>query len=243
MKRHALLVGYTASDTDSEETLDGVLLDLENYKNYLKSLKGGAWYDNEITILNNTTKLNLDLQISILKAKDIDFVFSVFTGHGGFDKNHQCRRFLINKDETYLEKNILGISKKQIFIYDSCSNIIKESIQNKRVINSLLETASDYRRKLARDKYEEYCNSCEPQRVRLYASKVGYSAEDKNGGIYTNALIETLNNSNGYMSIVKAHDEASKLVFARTESGDGDGQITERQVTRTSKFLPGAINV
>ena len=169
-------------------------------------------------------------------------VFSVFTGHGGFDNTYQCRRFLINKNETYLEKDFLGIAKKQIFIYDSCSNIINESIQNKRMILNEKDY-SDIRKKLAREKYDEYCQACDFQKIRLYASKVGYSAEDKNGGIYTNALIETLNNANDYMSIVRAHDEASKLVYARTETGDNDGQVTERQVTRVSKFLPGAIDV
>ena len=47
MKRRALLIGYTAEDSE-EATLGGVRIDLNKYKNYLMSIRGGAWNSSEI---------------------------------------------------------------------------------------------------------------------------------------------------------------------------------------------------
>ncbi len=61
MKRHALLIGYSASDSSSEATINAEK-DLKNYKSYLMQPRGGAWLENEIKILNAPTKLSLKLQ-------------------------------------------------------------------------------------------------------------------------------------------------------------------------------------
>lgn len=242
MKRHAFLIGYTGEDSN-EETIEGVLCDLERYQDYLRTLKGGAWNDNEITVLNNTTKTILKTNILCKQAEGLDFAFVVFSGHGDFDDiENGCRRFLLNKKEILLEKDLWNVAKKQILICDSCagrrskSSCALESIEKKSQI--LIETASG-QRELARSKYEEWCKSCDEQLIRLYAAKVGTFAEDKDGGIYTTELINELRNAQTSMSIVGAHDIAKINVIKKT-----NGQIPERQVRKgVNKFLPGAITI
>jgi hypothetical protein len=238
MKRHALLIGYTASDS-CETTIAGVLKDLEDYKNYLMQPKGGAWYEDEITILNGPSKTDLKHKILILKANGIDISFTVFSGHGSYNIKEQSRVLLINKNETILSRELLGIAKREILICDSCSGICNESITQKSMV--LLEKNSYDIRIQARKKYEALCLKCNPQTIRLYAAKIGTSAEDDNGGIYTQALLETLNNSKRTMSIVNAHDDACSLVKLRTLKGDDSYQEPSRQVPKLLEFLPGSI--
>lgn len=239
MRRHALLIGYSASDSSSEATINAEK-DLENYKSYLMQPRGGAWLENEIKILNAPTKLSLELEINILKAKGIDLVFTVFSGHGGYNLKEECRELLLNKNETILARDLLGIAKRQILICDSCSNILSESNESiKRIQASFKITSNEIKR--YRGEYDKLCLNCEPQTLCLYAAKIGTSAEDLEGGIYTKALLETLQQSNKTISIVKAHDEATPKIKRRTLKGDGSYQIPERQVTRARSFLPGAI--
>lgn len=239
MKRHAFLIGYTAEDSD-EETIDGVLNDLRKYKDYLRTLKGGAWDDSEITVLNNTTETMLKLEIAINSAKGLDFAFVVFSGHGDFDDiENGCRRLLLNKNEILLEKALWNIAEKQILICDSCAGRQSKALQALESIekkSQIIHEATSVQKKLARDKYEAWCNSCEDQLIRLYAAEVGTFAEDNNGGIYTTELINALSNAQSDISIVGAHDIAKNKVMMRTKK-----QIPEKQVMRVRKFLPGAI--
>ena len=145
----------------------------------------------------------------------------------------------------FLEKDIAGIAKQQIRICDSCANrrgeSALESLQKVRnSLQSLIEEKNE-EKIIARKKYEDWCRLSSPQIIRLYAAKVGTSAEDRNGGVYTSSLIETLENAQHSIDIVEGHDNASRLVRMRTATRDGSSQVPERQVSRVSKFLPGAI--
>lgn len=245
MKRRALLIGYTAEDSE-EATLGGVRIDLNKYKNYLMSIRGGAWNSSEIITLEGPTKAELNRHIRNLIADEVDLAFTVFSGHGDFDDvEHQCRSFLLNKNEMFLEKDIAGIAKQQILICDSCANrrgeSALESLQKVRnSLQSLIEEKNE-EKIIARKKYEDWCRLSSPQIIRLYAAKVGTSADDRNGGVYTSSLIETLENAQHSIDIVEGHDNASRLVRMRTATRDGSSQVPERQVSRVSKFLPGAI--
>lgn len=240
MKRYALLIGYSASNSSSEATIN-TERDLENYKSYLMQLRGGAWQENEIKILSAPSKTILKLEIISLKTKGVDLVFIVFSGHGGYNPKEECRELLLNKNETILARDLLGIAKRQILICDSCSDILSESSESieKKIQASHKITSNEIKR--YREEYDKLCLNCEPQTLCLYAAKVGTSAEDLEGGIYTKALLETLQQSNQTISIVKAHDDAIPKVKRRTLKGDGSYQIPERQVTRARSFLPGAI--
>lgn len=236
MKRKALLIGYTGEGSE-ETTIDGVLLDLEKYKNYLMSIRGGAWYANEIKVLNTPTKAQLKQEILI--ASTADLTFTVFSGHGDFDDmEHGCRRFLLNKNEFILEKDLWNITKKQILICDSCagyrSTSANEDIMEEKRISNLLETSHE--RFTARQKYEDWCKACDNQLIRLYAAQPDTYAEDQDGGVYTTQLISALKEARESISILEAHNIAKPNVESRT-----NGQKPTHSYPRVKRILPGAI--
>lgn len=243
MKRHALLIGYTAFDSE-EETLENVVQDLENYEAFLKSSKGGAWYNSEITTLNNVSKSLLDIYIKNIIQDKPEIVFTVFSGHGYYDANERCRKLLINRNEEILSRDLIGLANKQILICDSCSKVypLPEKLTKAKL---LLESKQDtkYSLDIARKKYDEELLKCDEQTICLYAAKIGTSAQDINGGVYTNALLKTLKGANKYMSIVDAHNECKDIVRLETLDRNGKYQEPEIQYTRARKFLPGAIYV
>lgn len=240
MRRRALLVGYAGGGKSGEAYLKGVSLDLENYREYLMSAKGGAWDDKEIIVADGLSKKDLLYVIKEIRNEENDVTFTVFTGHGDFEnKEHFCRSLLINEDgEDILETELHQLSNKEITIFDCCSKprykIINESRQQKamKIHDSYTNLL------LARKKYELKCEECPEQRLRFYSAEVGYSAKDSDeGGLYSSLLLQTLRNSQKYMNIVDAHDETSEIVIKQTHYE----QVPSSSTDRVIKYLPGAI--
>lgn len=242
MRRRALLVGYAGGGKSGEAYLEGVSLDLENYREYLMSAKGGAWYNEEILVAEGFSKKDLLYVIKEIKNEENDITFTVFTGHGDFEnKEHFCRSLLINENgEDILETELHRLSNKEITIFDCCSKpryqIINESRQQKamRIQDSYVDL------KLARKKYERICEECPDQRLRFYSAEVGYCAKDSDeGGLYSSILLRTLRNTRMYMDIVDAHNETRDRVIQETHHE----QVPSRSTDRVIKYLPGAIIV
>lgn len=204
MRRKALLIGDSGS---KDSYLSGVEYDLSNYANFLKSLRGGAWYDSEISIISNESKDTILQEIMDIKQDRYDIVFAVFTGHGWYDDYKQCRMLSID-DEEITEKKLWNLAPKQILILDSCSclpNITQESAK----LKSLLLELQNLLARLARQKYENFCSQCPTQQIYLYVSKIGTFANDtEKGGLYSTHLLKILikNTIKGnYLDIVSAH--------------------------------------
>ena len=83
MKIKALLIGAEGS---GDSYLPGVKQDINSFKNYLMSEDGGAWKDNEISILNSPSKLLLSLSLINITAENNDFILIYFAGHGSFSQ-------------------------------------------------------------------------------------------------------------------------------------------------------------
>lgn len=235
MKRKALLIGDSSYGDDY---LSGVEYDLENYKNFLKSLRGGAWYDEEISILSNKSKNVILNEIKAIKETKYDLVFVVFTGHGSYDNNKQYRMLSVGiYDESIYEKELWNLAPKQILILDSCSGCVQGNLSCEHNRNDFNQT--DIIK--MRHKYEEICLQCPPQQIYLYASKIGTSAEDtENGGLYSTNLLEILEQKieKQYLEIVTAH----KSVVCKFEQmkvlQKPDIKI---QIRGEELYLPGAI--
>lgn len=242
MKRHALLIGYSGWDIKGTEPLRGVSIDLQNYKNFLMSPNGGGWYENEITVLQDKSLLDIEVAILLSKREANDIVFTVFSGHGDYDDiENYCRRFEVSKNETILEKNLLGLSKKQILICDSCSGLRSKQIltESKNAVNNLT-LDEQYLIPKAREKYEHLCLSCPEQTLRFYAAKVGSSAEDTSeGGRYSKTLLKILQNTPDEINIFQAHNLAAKKVYNES-LGE---QEPDYSVPKIHNFLPGAIAI
>ncbi len=242
MKRHALLIGYSGGGSSGESYLSGVSLDLENYQNFLMSTKGGAWHKNEITILQNTSKRKLVQTLDQIKNELNDITLVIFSGHGDFEnKVYYCRDFLINSSgETILEKDLYGLSSKEILICDCCANYqYRRAVVANEAKDINLDEAFD-KKKCAREKYEKIINECPKQKLRFYAARAGYSAQDtEDGGLYSVNLLKVLKEAHQNINIVDAHDKAAEMVIQES-SGE---QCPSKRVDRVINYLPGAISI
>lgn len=242
MKRHALLLGYTGWDIQNQRPLVGVRTDINNYTDYLMSLKGGAWYRAEITTLIDNELKDIDSILTEIKEEDNDIVFIAYSGHGYYSKYRDCRAVEISKNNIMYEYELLGISKREILILDSCagyySEDISESLEKKSRIIAKATNANNVL--IARQKYEEYCRKCPEQELIFYAAQEGLSARDSAmGGYYTKNLLKVLRKSEEYMDIAYAHDIASKIVTLETKNK----QIPDCDVPKIHNLLPGALDI
>lgn len=247
MRRHAILIGYSGWDINGTAPLQGVSKDLINYRNYLKSDNGGAWLDEEITILEDKSRTQIETKLLSIRSIAYDMVFSVFSGHGDYDDiDNYCRRLEISKNETILEKSLWGLAKRQILIFDSCSGLRSQEciFAGESKSRSLMEFSSADNP--ARRLYEIRCMQCPPQQLKLYAAKVGTFARDtSNGGKYSSELLKLMGNSSFEMDIVEAHDMAAKIIYNQTFDGfdENSAQKPEKDVPRVHNYLPGVIHV
>ena len=169
MKRKALLIGYNALDCPEEETLCNVSDDLDKIKHYLMSPQGGAWIfdkneiiNNEIEVFHNATKDDLKSRLNDIIDEKLDVGLIYITGHGAYSDKHKCRKFKLNNKENIYEYELVGIADKEIFIWDSCSLLVNESLKTK---DEYIEVAIDKiinseKYDKARKKYFELCNMC-----------------------------------------------------------------------------------
>lgn len=235
MKRRALLIGYSGYDLRGGH-LNGVSKDLEKYKHFLMSLKGGAWDNSEIMTIKDESLSYVESKIEQIKKENNDMVFSVFTGHGGYDEKKGCRILEISNDITMSETKLWNLAHRQILILDSCSVLSSKSLaEDSKIIASFSNFSIS--KEEARRLYEVYCLSCPEQQVKLYASEIGTSANDtRNGGAYSYTLLSYLIQQDNYIDIVEAHDKVSEFL-ARS------GQYTDKSVPRVHPFLPGTLNI
>ena len=244
MKRHALLLGYSGWDLPNG-FLSGVMQDLQNYKEYLMSLRGGGWDENEITVLEDKslTKENIQAEIKKIKRNGTDVVFTVFSGHGEYDDvQKSCRILEISRDAEIPETDLWNLAKRQILILDSCSGL-----RSRRTITEA-RTALDKNSKqgLLRDvvryRYEKLCEQCPEQQIRLYAAKKGsYAKDTDDGGLYSKVLLGECSgkNNNSDINAVTAHDRVAQEVKKETH----EEQVPDKLVPRVHPFLPIAVKI
>ncbi len=243
MKRHALLIGYTGWDLKNQTQLPGVPVDIQNYKEFLTSIKGGAWYDHEITIVYDKDLNTVKRELLKIKIEDNDLVYIAYSGHGCYSTDKQCRMLEISKNEVIYENELSNLAKRQILIFDCCSGkyseTITESVERKNYA-ARLEKTSTYEIILARQRYEKLCQQCQEQTLRFYAAKIGdYAHDSDDGGIYTKALLKTLRNEYGEIDMVGAHNKAAQIVQNETQGE----QNPDLRVPRLHNFLPGTVKI
>ncbi len=240
MKRHALLIGYSGWDIPGKKPLSGVIHDLDGYYNYLQSLNGGAWDDNEITRLYDKDLTRLRTEMIKIKAQHNDVVYVIYSGHGCYNTDKYCRELEISNNDSIYETDLSNFASKQVLILDSCAGYYSEMINESISIKALLERASASEGKiLAKRKFEELCNNCINQKLYFYAAKRGTTAQDTtSGGSYSQALLRTLKSANKMMDMFEAHNIASEIVLNETNNE----QEPEYRVPKICNFLPGNIN-
>jgi hypothetical protein len=180
MKRKALLIGNTNG-------LQGVKLDIEKTSAFLKSPQGGTWYLSELEIFQNPEKASLLARVEELKRQSLDYVFVLFSGHGGHKR--QTILELNAKGDTIQESQLHKIADRQLNIYDCCRVVVQEQIKRSAAMESLTasfaESASNARRR-----YEQRIMQAIPQQIQLYSCAINqYSYDGPNGALYLNNLL------------------------------------------------------
>lgn len=118
-QRRALIVTCPVLGTPNE--LKHCQNDGVRMKKYLMSDYGGAWQKNEIILLNDVTKTDLENTIIKLIALELDYFFFYFSGHGKVEGGQDTIH--LNGTPIYAYKTIPKVAKKDVYITDSCREV------------------------------------------------------------------------------------------------------------------------
>jgi len=195
MKRKAFLIGSPLSK-EHEQYLTGVTPDIQNMKDFLISLHGGAWNNSEITVFENPTKN--ELQKGLIGS--FDYVILQYSGHG-FEIKNENLYFDINDDEQISLNTIDSWieAPKRFYFFDSCRQIQKQIVESmqKSMATASYNFSDDDNRKQYRKKYEKIIFDCEKGTSVIHSCSLHESAsEDRQGrgGAFTYSYFQTAKN-------------------------------------------------
>lgn len=178
MKRYAILIQAPLNGADY---LEGVAVDIDCWKKYLKTLSGGAWLNEEIILLKKPAKSVLLHTLALAKIADYSII--VFSGHGfvkdgplGFPETWVYINDSANESESTIPVNKLNPGTPRCLLsIDCCQKYIKESslIESQQVIPNA------NRHQQYRDLFDRRILECEQGCCRIYGAKIGESANDE----------------------------------------------------------------
>lgn len=189
--KHAYLIGAPGGPENGTDFLHGVSNDPLTVKRFLKSRNGGAWHENEITILSfahyTAIKDRLDFTYE-------DFRLTYFSGHGFIHEATGNNCLLFQDGWVYDTDLINPYILKQAIICDSCRNFIDLG-----KISGIEKDQEEWRNAagddIVRELFDQWIISS-PNGIQIFhAVPTGYSALDtRSGGLFTNRLIEAAKN-------------------------------------------------
>lgn len=207
---------------------------------------GGAWENNEILPLVNPCLPLLKSTIFNIKIfEKPDFVFLVFSGHGGYVRKETV--FEINENQEVIkESELWNIAKRQITISDCCRGIEKNEIKESA---RMFSGGGKIGLSQAREIYDEGMMKADEQQARFYSCSIGEASIDtglSEGGLYTKNLLQAINESkiDNYLTINVAHDIAAIKTKKEAYETEGISQIPDSRVIRclSNKQLIIAVN-
>lgn len=214
MKKKALIIGNLDPNL-------GVEKDIETFSSFLKCKEGGCWNDNEIEILRNPSKLQLESIIQEYKKENLDYLLLLFGGHGdSVDGTTYLHPSYVN-GYNISEDIFNNIAPKQLSIFDCC-RARRENILDDR---KLFESASieDFSLQLLpeeiRELYHNQISSAVSQHLKLYSCELHELAQDDDGGLYTqnfisDALRFTHEKTERFFSAISIHQKCKIKVEA-----------------------------
>jgi hypothetical protein len=121
MKRIAVIISAPGGYDYRTDRLEGIVNDVDNWKNFLSSNIGGAWEENEneIIVIEDPTPEDINELNTFFYNNDFDFLFLAFSGHGGYDEMTQENAYFIN-NIVIPENNFLFNVDRQLTIFDAC---------------------------------------------------------------------------------------------------------------------------
>lgn len=123
VRRKALII---QNPGNTAEFIRGVLHDVERFYQYLTSNIGGAWEDDEITIMPADCNVE-DIENYFNKTKDeTDYYLILFSGHGSYSEDKGPICWLKNGDgfnHAWIKERVSHVPA--LFLTDSCQGIEK----------------------------------------------------------------------------------------------------------------------
>lgn len=239
MIRSALIIG----SPDSQ--IPGVYDDMKNYRSFLKSPGGGAWYENEIVTLESPTRFQLSQHLEHLKASDYSIV--VFAGHGEYSSRNQSTMLHLNSNTLIDEDELKVGAPKKTVVIDACRVIAKEPIDEALVKAALATERYLDHLDTSRQTFERQLAACHPGLAVLYGCKIGESAGDipGTGGRYSSSLLTVALNWAGRfgaqqgsaLTVSEAHEAAVPVVQRRS----GGSQNPTAEFPRSLPRFPFAV--
>lgn len=204
MKRLAILMG---SPTTQEPKLTGVYTDIERMHSFLKSSKGGGWYDNEIITTTFDPSVE-EVNNALSKLKDVGFGIVYFSGHGALVNGREQIR--LSKTETLKVDSLLCKSKRQITIIDACRSSPVDGGLSGFDGEDYFDGGNTAR---SREIFSKAINASAEAQILIFASERGKNTGD---GYFTPNLLTATSrlvssNSEGIISIQEVFDATYKL--------------------------------
>jgi hypothetical protein len=201
MKRIAIILSAPGGYDDRTDRLEGIVNDIDNWKNFLSSNIGGAWEEseNEIIVIEDPTPEDINDIDTFFYNNDFDFLFLTFSGHGGYDEMTQKNAYYIN-NIVIPENNFLFNVDRQLTIFDAC-RVSEENIFGLKCFSAgdthIIKSSVQLREKDLRKQYKKMYNDAIlrlPQmEERLYSCSIDETAGDVGyGGLFTLKLMNAV---------------------------------------------------
>jgi len=244
MKKHAFIISYPG-EKGADNYCAGVLVDSINIKNFLMSPIGGAWQENEISPIENTTSSWLKLTLSLYKSYDYIMVF--FSGHGYHNGLETILE--LSKGNTISESDLIGYTMKQLIILDCCRKVYPEVLLDHKILQLSKTAGADSLNPAdCRKYYEKTIMDCGNTLTQCYSCQINEVSRDSSseGGYYLSSLLKSaqkkldsidLDLSKDYRkySINAIHQEATQIVKLKT-SGKQNPSIDREKLETDFPF-------
>ena len=243
MKRKALIITNPGTLND-ENYCRGVLIDQQRYYKFFCSPKGGAYFPDDVTVLQTPTPKDLKKYLDSIKG-NLDFFIMVFCGHGYYNPKLDTNVFMLNSTADVAENSLLDyFPSKAILIADCCREKYVPSFRFSRIVNAKDNSLFFLDREKCRKYYDEQINMCQPQTIRVYACGIDQTAQDdsQRGGLYSYNLLNIADSISPIdcWSIVHCHNKAEQQVLIQS-NGKQCPQISKPRIL--TPYLPFAVAV
>lgn len=247
MKRLAMIISNPGRP-GSESYCKGVLVDVDNYKNFLTSPVGGAWSRSEILHLSQPTKAKVD-QI-LLQMAEVDYSLIIFVGHGYYSASSNSTILELDDGVEYDSTRLRIAANKRTIILDCCRKVYDDFHMESRSLMKFAESSSALDPIMCRHYYDQRIESCPNAIVVGYGCSINEVSGDSatKGGYYSSNLIKASEdwheNSNinltqnfAIFSFVQAHNEAD----LRVNRISGGTQNPDIEKPRSGPYFPFAV--
>lgn len=207
IERRALII--ECSEIAGLGKIAGAQKDAYAWQEYLLSKRGGAWRDNEITILNNPTPQAVRSKIALMST---GYSFVAFSGHGHVNA-YSRKTMVCLQGGDISESELTPSSSRATVILDSCRGetfAFAEAMEKRAMLKAEADS-SQYR-----NLFDAALERSEYGVCQLYGCAFKQAAHENPeiGGDFTQALIQAGKKwaGSGVFSLLNASEAAEKVV-------------------------------